>query len=127
MGEEMNSDQGRTYFVGTGPGEAGLITVKGLALVREAEVIVGDALGHAKLLQEARTEVEMHDVGNRAARNKVPQEQVNRLLLDLAARSKHDAPAESAETGAGAPGGESVADRQVQCTPEPESAQVAEA
>jgi hypothetical protein len=52
---------------------------------------------------------------------------VYRLLLDLAARSKHDAPAESAETGAGAPDGESVADRQVQCTTEPVSAQVAEA
>jgi uroporphyrinogen III methyltransferase/synthase len=84
----MKSDRGRIYFVGTGPGEEGLITVKGLALVREAEVIVGDALGHAKLLQEARAEVEMHDVGRRAARNKVPQEQVNRLLLDLARQGK---------------------------------------
>jgi hypothetical protein len=49
---------------------------------------------------------------------------VYRLLLDLAARSKRDAPAESARTGAGAPDGESVADRQAQCTAEPESAQV---
>jgi len=49
---------------------------------------------------------------------------VYRLLLDLAARAKPDAPAESARTGAGAPDGESVADRRAQCTSEPARAQV---
>ena len=49
---------------------------------------------------------------------------VYRLLLDLAAQSERDAPAESARTGASAPDGESVADRQSQSTPEPTSAQV---
>jgi hypothetical protein len=49
---------------------------------------------------------------------------VYRLLLDLAAQSKRDAPAESARTGAGAPDGESVADRQAQSTPEPASTQI---
>ena len=49
---------------------------------------------------------------------------VYRLLLDLAAQSQRDEPAESARTGAGAPDGESVADRRAQSTPEPASAQI---
>jgi hypothetical protein len=72
--------------------------------------------------------IEMHrspTISHEEARRRLAA--VYRLLLDLAARSKHDAPAESAETGAGAPDGESVADHQVQCTTEPVSAQVAEA
>ena len=47
---------------------------------------------------------------------------VYRLLLDLAAQSKSDTPAESA--GTGAPDGESIADREPQSTPEPASAQI---
>jgi len=82
------SNKGTIYLVGTGPGETGLITAKGLALVREADALVGDALSHAKLLQEARPQAEVHDVGCRAARNKWPQEQVNQLLLKLARQGK---------------------------------------
>ena len=82
------SNIGTIYLVGTGPGETGLITVKGLALLREADAIVGDALTHAKLLQEARPEAEIHDIGCRAARNKRPQGEINRLLIDLAQQGK---------------------------------------
>jgi len=82
------SNKGTIYLVGAGPGETSLITVKGLALVREADAIVGDALAHAKLLQEARPEAEIHDVGCRAARNKRPQAEINQLLLDLAQQGK---------------------------------------
>ncbi len=82
------TSQGTIYLVGTGPGDMGLITVKGLALVREAEAIVGDSLSHAKLLQEARPEAEIHHVGCRANRNKVPQEKINQLLIELARQGK---------------------------------------
>jgi uroporphyrinogen III methyltransferase/synthase len=85
---EMRTNPGTIYLVGTGPGATNLITVKGLALVREADAIVGDVLHEAQLLQEVRPEVEIHDVGCRSARNKVPQEQVNRLLLELARQGK---------------------------------------
>ena len=49
---------------------------------------------------------------------------VYRLLLDLAAQSECDAPAESARTGVGAPDGESIADRQAESKPEPASTQI---
>lgn len=84
----MRTNSGTIYLVGTGPGATNLITVKGLALIREADAIVGDVLHEAQLMQEVRPEAEIHDVGCRTARNKVPQEQVNRLLLDLAGRGK---------------------------------------
>ncbi len=83
----MTTKKGTIYLVGTGPGETSLITVKGLALVREADAIVGDALNHAKLLQEARPKSEIHDVGCRGS-NKTPQAKVNQLLLDLARQGK---------------------------------------
>jgi uroporphyrinogen III methyltransferase/synthase len=80
--------QGTLYLVGTGPGETNLITVKGMALVREAEAIVGDVVAHARLLQEVRPEAEIHDTGSRTGGNKVPQEAVTQLLLKLAQQGK---------------------------------------
>lgn len=79
---------GTIYLVGTGPGETNLITVKGMALVRQADAIVGDVLAHGGLLQEVRPEAEIHDVGSRSGGNKVPQETVTRLLIDLARQGK---------------------------------------
>ncbi len=79
---------GVVYLVGTGPGEPNLITVKGMALVREADALVGDAVNHARLLQEARPEAEIHDIGSRTRRNKIAQPEINRLLVDLARQNK---------------------------------------
>ncbi|RMF03392.1 MAG: uroporphyrinogen-III C-methyltransferase [Chloroflexi bacterium] len=82
------TNQGTIYWIGAGPGDVGLITVKGLALLQQADAIVGDALGHARLLQQARTDAEIHDVGCRAASNKMPQAEVQRLLVELGQKHK---------------------------------------
>jgi uroporphyrinogen III methyltransferase/synthase len=79
---------GVIYLVGTGPGEVGLITAKGLALVREADAIVGDLRSQAQLLQQARPEAELHDVGCRTSQSKLSQPEINRLLIDLARQGK---------------------------------------
>lgn len=79
---------GTIYLVGTGPGDLGLITVKGLALLKEADAIVGDLLSHARLLQEARPEAERHDVGCRTSHSKIPQREVNQRLVTLAQQGK---------------------------------------
>ncbi len=81
-------NQGMIYFVGAGPGDPGLITVKGLALVCEADAIVGDILAQAQLLSEARPEAERHDLGSLRRGNKKPQAEINQLLLDLARQGK---------------------------------------
>jgi uroporphyrinogen III methyltransferase/synthase len=86
--EGLAGRPGKLYLVGAGPGETGLITAKGLALVREAEAIVGDLLVHTQLLREARPEAELHDVGCRAGQNKIPQDEISRRLIDLARQGK---------------------------------------
>lgn len=82
------ANPGTIYLVGAGPGDPHLITVKGMALLREADAIVGDALGHAQLLQAARPEAEIHDVGSRSRGNKTPQQEVTQLLVNLARQGK---------------------------------------
>ena len=80
--------QGTIYLVGAGPGDTGLVTVKGLALLREADAIVADTLGQANLLQQANPAAEQYDIGSSRRGNKQPQTEVTRLLLHLAQQGK---------------------------------------
>ncbi|MCB0210116.1 MAG: uroporphyrinogen-III C-methyltransferase [Anaerolineae bacterium] len=80
--------QGTLYLVGAGPGDTGLMTVKGMALLREADAIVADILGNAQLLQEANPTAERYDIGSRGRGNKQAQQDVTRLLLELAGQGK---------------------------------------
>src|SRR5690606_35775386 len=57
--------RGVVYLVGAGPGDPGLITVRGLELLRSADVILHDALVHGSLLGEARSDAEIRYVGKR--------------------------------------------------------------
>lgn len=82
------TNQGTIYMVGTGPGPLSLMTVKGMALVREADAIVGDTLSHASLLQEANPEAELHNIGCRASKNKLSKQEITQLLIDLARQGK---------------------------------------
>lgn len=82
------TDNGIIYLVGAGPGEPGLITARGLALVRQADAIVADTLNFGRLLQEAAPEAELHDIGSLHRGSKVPQAEVNRLLVTLAQQGK---------------------------------------
>lgn len=79
---------GTIYLVGAGPGDPALITVKGLALLREATAIVANTLRHAALLREAHPEAELHDTGSFRRGNKQPAEDVIRLLIKLAKQGK---------------------------------------
>lgn len=79
---------GIIYFVGTGPGDPSLITVKGLALLREADAIVGDLTLHSPHVQEARPEAERYDTGSLRRGNKKPEAQINERLISLAQQGK---------------------------------------
>ena len=46
---------GKVYLVGAGPGDPGLFTIKGLELLRSADVVMYDALANPELLKECRT------------------------------------------------------------------------
>jgi uroporphyrinogen III methyltransferase/synthase len=79
---------GLVSLVGAGPGDPGLITVKGLEVLREAEAIVYDSLINPQLLKEARPEAELIHAGKRAGQHSMPQEAINALLVRLGREGK---------------------------------------
>lgn len=72
---------GMVSLVGAGPGDPGLITVKGLAAVREADCILYDRLSSPELLQEAKPGCERIYVGKESHRHTMRQEEINRLMV----------------------------------------------
>jgi uroporphyrin-III C-methyltransferase len=77
-------EPGTVDLVGGGPGDAGLITVRGLELLRRADVVVHDRLIGAELLQEARPDAVLVDVGKGPGHAPYSQAEINRLLIDYA-------------------------------------------
>jgi uroporphyrinogen III methyltransferase/synthase len=75
---------GKVYLVGAGPGDPGLLTVRGLQLLHGAQVIVYDQLVNPVLLDEAPPVAIRMFVGKQAARHCIGQEEINRLLIDHA-------------------------------------------
>jgi uroporphyrinogen III methyltransferase/synthase len=76
--------KGIVYLVGAGPGDAGLLTVRGAELLARAGVVVYDALVNKELLRLAPPEAELIDAGKRSGDHAIPQEQLNQLLVDKA-------------------------------------------
>lgn len=69
------------YLVGAGPGDPGLLTVKGLELIKKADCIVYDRLASPELLAYARPDCECIYVGKADRRHTLPQQQINELLV----------------------------------------------
>ncbi|MDR0791043.1 MAG: uroporphyrinogen-III C-methyltransferase [Methanomassiliicoccaceae archaeon] len=78
---------GKVFLVGAGPGDIGLITVKGLELLRSAEVVVHDALIDPRILKECRN-AEMIDAGKRGGNHTMTQSETNSKLVELAKEGK---------------------------------------
>lgn len=78
----------KVSLVGAGPGEAGLITVKGRERIRAADVIIYDRLVNPVLLKEARADAELIYVGKMAGEHTLPQEEINHLLVSKAQEGK---------------------------------------
>lgn len=72
---------GHVYLVGAGPGDPGLITVKGLELIRTADVVIFDALGTEELLKECPN-AELVNVGKRSCKHTKTQDEINQILVD---------------------------------------------
>lgn len=70
------------YLVGAGPGDPGLLTVRGDELLRRADVVVFDRLSVATLLDLAPAGAERINVGKHPGHPTVPQEQINELLVE---------------------------------------------
>ena len=78
--------RGLVSFVGAGPGDPELITLKGLRRLREAEVVLHDRLIPLELLDEVSPGATIIDVGKAPGRPCVGQGQINWLLVDWARR-----------------------------------------
>ena len=70
------------YLVGAGPGDPGLLTVRGAELLGRADVVVHDRLSAAGLLDLAPGTAERIDVGKTPNGPSVPQERINELLVE---------------------------------------------
>ena len=78
------SELGRVYLVGAGPGDPGLITVRGLEALRRAEVVVYDRLVNPVLLDEAPETARRIFAGKHAGTHCLPQSRINAQLIDEA-------------------------------------------
>ncbi|EEQ13615.1 hypothetical protein yfred0001_37730 [Yersinia frederiksenii ATCC 33641] len=76
-------------LVGAGPGDASLITVKGLLAIREAQVIVHDRLVNLELISQAPPNCQIINVGKTSNHHPVPQEHINQILVDHALAGKN--------------------------------------
>ncbi len=79
---------GKVYLVGAGPGDPELITTRGLRRLREADVVLYDALVHPDQLHAARSDAELVFVGKRAGRVSQRQAEINRQLVQAAREGK---------------------------------------
>ncbi|MBP6117231.1 MAG: uroporphyrinogen-III C-methyltransferase [Neisseriaceae bacterium] len=79
---------GEVILVGAGPGDAGLLTLKGLQAIQNADVVLYDALVGPDVLNLIRRDADKVAVGKRAGGHQVAQEETNQLLLDYALAGK---------------------------------------
>lgn len=79
---------GTVYLVGAGPGDPGLLTLRGLALLRKADVVIYDRLVNPVLLDEAPARALRIFAGKRAGTHNLPQEQINALMIVHARRGR---------------------------------------
>lgn len=83
-GTGPGAGDGTVALVGGGPGEPGLITVRGRRLLGQADVVVADRLGPRELLAELAPDVRVIEVGKTPGHHPVPQSEINRILVDEA-------------------------------------------
>ena len=79
---------GKAYLIGSGPGRADLITVRGLNLLRQADVILYDHLIARELLDEVRPHAEVTFVGKEGGRSSISHDTINQLLISRVRQGK---------------------------------------
>jgi uroporphyrinogen III methyltransferase / synthase len=84
----MSMNTGKVFLVGAGPGDKGLITLKGAKLLSEADCIIHDALVNPALLQHAKPEAEIIFGGKKPRCHTMSQQALNEMLVEKAKQGK---------------------------------------
>lgn len=79
---------GKVMLIGAGPGDAQLLTVKGLAALQKADVIVYDRLVEPAMLQERKASCKLIYVGKEPLHHPIPQEEIEQILVKEAATNE---------------------------------------
>ncbi|MEI8064283.1 MAG: SAM-dependent methyltransferase, partial [Verrucomicrobiota bacterium] len=77
----MTQKNGKVYLVGAGPGDPGLITVRGVECLERADVVVYDYLSNPTLLRHARADAEIIYAGKQASHHTLTQDEINAVLV----------------------------------------------
>lgn len=84
----MEKKKGTVYLIGAGPGDPGLITVRGKQLLDRCDAVIYDNLVSPELIVALPPGTETYYVGKKSGVHPVPQEDINRLMLKLAGQGK---------------------------------------
>ena len=76
---------GKVYLVGAGPGDPELLTLKAARLLRQADVVLHDELVGKEILNLAPAHAQIRNVGKRCGKKNISQEEINFLMVTLAA------------------------------------------
>ncbi|SMY18337.1 siroheme synthase CysG [Photobacterium aquimaris] len=85
---QHTSPVGQVALIGAGPGDAGLLTLRGLQLMQQADVVLYDYLVSDEVMALVRRDAELVCVGKKAGFHSVPQQQTNRLIVEYAQQGK---------------------------------------
>jgi len=77
-------ETGKVYLVGAGPGDPGLITLRGAEVLGRADTVIMDRLAHPRLLHHAPSDVELIYAGKSSRRHTIGQEDITALIVDRA-------------------------------------------
>ncbi|HEX8950137.1 MAG TPA: uroporphyrinogen-III C-methyltransferase, partial [Dissulfurispiraceae bacterium] len=88
MSSPREQKKGKVYLIGAGPGDIGLLTVKGLKCLRRAEAVVYDFHLNAQILNYIDHDAEFIYAGKRGGHHAMTQDEINRALVEKANEGK---------------------------------------
>lgn len=80
--------EGKVYLIGAGPGDPGLITLKGIECIEKADVVVYDYLANPKLLEYRKEDAELIYVGKKGGDHTCSQSHINSIIIQRAKAGK---------------------------------------
>ena len=80
----LHTMKGTVYLIGAGPGDPGLLTLRGKEILEKADVVVYDRLVSPAILGFCNPKAKMVDVGKMPTHHKVKQSEINKLLVQFA-------------------------------------------